>query len=154
MKWSKLKQRVEANFVPELQERVQLRLVAYRQSHDQPQRGTIVVDGIEWAEFCTIQYEMARYERGRTVGDDVVQDQMKVEMFQPGWLFTAACFSFLNMSIEDAVASDDPLHRLLAVLDKRVGKRRLLKIRENYLEPELLEKFYQLRVDATYGKTI
>ena len=133
MKWSKLKQRVEANFVPELQGWVQLRKEIFQETEDR----MIAIDTfIDQREHLDRHY--------------AIEEQMKVEMFQPGWLFAAACFSFLNMSIDEAIVSDDPLHRLLAILDKRVGKRRLPRIKEQYVEPELLQKFYQLRWDATF----
>lgn len=47
--------------------------------------------------------------------------------------FTAACRDFLNMSIEQALSDLNPIVNMLAVLDGRLGKRRLREI-----DPEML----------------
>ena len=56
---------------------------------------------------------------------------------------------FRNLSIQDALKSEDYIIKTLAILDKRVGKRTLQKIKEaekykNY--PEWARQFYELRL--------
>ena len=51
------------------------------------------------------------------------------------WEFMDACWDYLNMSIDDAVVSDNPIIRSFAMLDKRLGKRRLKLIDRNGLHP-------------------
>ena len=40
-----------------------------------------------------------------------------------------------ELSFDDALQSDDPLIQSLAVLDKRLGKRRLEQVKESPLHP-------------------
>lgn len=55
---------------------------------------------------------------------------------------------FLNvLSINEAIAHDNYFIRLLAVLDARLGKRRIKALADNIEnEPEWLRKWIQLRV--------
>jgi len=63
--------------------------------------------------------------------------------------FYNAFHSYSNSSIEDSLAAPDPVIRLFAILDKRVGKRRLKKIvSEVGNQPEWLQFFYRLRLEA------
>jgi len=80
------------------------------------------------------------------------------EMMKPKWDengtydggdFFRSAAGFLNLSIADALVSEDYIVKILAILDKRVGKRTLEKIREageyqNY--PDWVRQFYELRL--------
>ena len=56
---------------------------------------------------------------------------------------------FLSMSIDEAFTHDNYFIRLLAVLDKRVGKRRLRPLLDNIEnEPEWFRKWIRLRCEA------
>ena len=51
--------------------------------------------------------------------------------------------------MEIALESPDAVVRLFAMLDKRVGKRRLIKIQhETKKQPEWLQMFFYLRFEA------
>lgn len=63
--------------------------------------------------------------------------------------FYEAFHEFDNQSIEKSLESKNMLVRIFAVLDKRVGRRRLKKISfsiEN--EPEIFQLFYIIRMEA------
>ena len=65
------------------------------------------------------------------------------------WDFLSAVLEFHNLSIQDALNSEDYIIKILAILDKRVGKRTLQKIRdaEEYKKyPEWVRQFYELRL--------
>lgn len=63
--------------------------------------------------------------------------------------FCDALQLYRNQSIQDSIASVNPLVRMFAVLDRRVGKRTLNKIKSYITEqPEWLQEIYQLRIDA------
>ena len=65
------------------------------------------------------------------------------------WDFLSAVLEFRNLSIQDALNSEDYIIKVLAILDKRVGKRTLLKIKdtEEYKKyPEWVRQFYELRL--------
>ncbi len=59
-----------------------------------------------------------------------------------------ACWEFVHdISIEEAINSDDCLIQALAVLDSRIGKRRLRKIEHKKLHP-LASKLFLERLKA------
>ena len=63
--------------------------------------------------------------------------------------FSRALAECRKQPIEESVNSDDPLVRMFAVLDRRVGKRTLLKLKETAdQQPEWLRAFYDLRFEA------
>lgn len=63
--------------------------------------------------------------------------------------FFHAVSEFLSTSIEESLASDDILRNILAIVDRRVGKSRLRKMKEqmNGKHP-IVQYFYELRCEA------
>ncbi|MEA2691064.1 MAG: hypothetical protein QOJ16_451 [Acidobacteriota bacterium] len=163
MQWSKLKARVESFFAPAVTGRVELRTTNYRHVHDGAGRGWITIDGREVYNFCTQKYwvegnalsegirtanratdwsdpaqEVAYYEAGAHT-DEILEKRGIV--CQGG--FESALADYLTLTVNDALASDHLVHRALAVLDGRLGKRRLrtfeLRTDENPLVKQLLD---------------
>ena len=71
-------------------------------------------------------------------------------------VFDQTCFYrafdiFDNQSIELSLSSDNLIVRIFAVLDRRVGKRRLIQMRDN-LDPneEIFNLFYAIRANAEH----
>lgn len=63
--------------------------------------------------------------------------------------FCQALENYRNQDIDASIRSENPLVRMFAVLDRRVGKRTLVKLKEVLPnQPEWLRQFYQLRFDA------
>lgn len=63
--------------------------------------------------------------------------------------FCEALEVYRNHDIQDSINSCNPLVRMFAVLDRRIGKRTLTKIYETINEqPEWLRQFYVLRMSA------
>lgn len=63
--------------------------------------------------------------------------------------FCDALDEYRNQSIEDSIHSQNPLIRMFAVLDRRVGKRTLNKLKsEIEQQPLWLQQFYKLRISA------
>ena len=63
--------------------------------------------------------------------------------------FCEALETYRNQDIQDSINSVNPLVRMFAVLDRRIGKRTLTKIYDTIDEqPEWLRQFYTLRLDA------
>ncbi len=63
--------------------------------------------------------------------------------------FLSAATSFLQMPVMEALYSDDYIVRIFAILDRRVGKRALRKIKENgayQSYPSWVKQFYDLRL--------
>lgn len=63
--------------------------------------------------------------------------------------FCEALEKYRSQDIQESIASGNPLVRMFAILDRRIGKRTLLKARETIEDqPAWLKQFYQLRFDA------
>lgn len=56
---------------------------------------------------------------------------------------------YINQSITESLDDENAVVRMFAILDRRVGKRTLVKLASNIdSQPEWLQKFYRLRVDV------
>ena len=65
------------------------------------------------------------------------------------WQFHNAIEEYLNQPIEKSINSDNPFIRMFAILDRRVGKRTLNKLKVNIdKEPKWLQQFYLLRLET------
>jgi len=143
MRWSKLKQQVESMFAEEVRGRVELRTTRYTKAHDRFGRSWITVDGRQIVNMCNhlpsgttvADHDPTRFEEGVFAGYDLPEAMR--------W--------FLTLSIDDALASEHPLVRALAVLDRRVGQRRLARI-DAMTEQPLVRRLLSLRrTTATAG---
>jgi hypothetical protein len=120
MRWSKLKQQVEAMFADGVRGRVELRTTRYEKAHDRFGRSWITVDGREVAN-------MSNYLAcGGSIADGH-PGRFDVGVFA-GYDLPLAMRAYLTLSIDAAIASPNPLIRALAVLDRRAGGRRLARI--------------------------
>ena len=63
--------------------------------------------------------------------------------------FCDALADYRNQDIKVSIQSDNPIVRMFAILDRRVGKRTLEKLKDDLDEqPEWLKQFYILRFEA------
>ena len=63
--------------------------------------------------------------------------------------FCEALEIYRNQNIRESIFSSNPIIRMFAVLDRRVGKRTISKMKNIIDEqPEWLRQFYKLRIDA------
>lgn len=63
--------------------------------------------------------------------------------------FCDALNVYRNQDIMKSIYSENPLVRLFAILDRRIGKRTLLNVNKHVEDqPEWLRKFYELRIEA------
>lgn len=165
-KWSKAKKHLKSLVCDTLRSRVDFQVINYRRAHDQLGRAVITVDKIEKLSMCTITAERAEYykewELRRDLGDfdfddvdknisiqDEAHQRLKKEGIYGQYDFFFALEEYFNSSIEDALQSTDLLMKILCLLDRRVGKRTLLKMKDSILtEHELVQEFYQLRCEA------
>src|SRR5690606_9298277 len=61
--------------------------------------------------------------------------------------FIVVANRFLSLSIEDSIESNDILLNVLALVDRRVGKKRILNMREKMkLKHPIVQYFYELRL--------
>lgn len=172
--WSGVKKRLEQDLLCDaLKGRVRYFITEYSKAHDKPGRVAIIVDGREIIQGSIFNYYKGykeiekkikselgvpkRYWNGKEIVNDAVNrdvedyiDKMRLnEGIFAVWQFTDAVKSFLNSSIEESLNSENPLIRLLAIVDRRVGKRTLVKLKDSISQqPEWLQYFYKLRFQA------
>lgn len=156
--WSGLNKWLRQNLCEAPQGRITFFLTRYHKVHDSYGRGAILLDGKEWAGFSWI--EMYRQEQAVSVSyaQDSSKDWMAhYDAWKPVWDenctwcemdFLQAVLEFRNMPIEAALDSENYIIKILAILDKRVGKRTLQRIKEagEYKSyPQWVKQFFELR---------
>src|SRR5262245_45175506 len=158
MRWSKLKQRIESGIAPSLAGRVQLMVTRYRNAPDAEGRWAVVVDGQEIGGLGCIVADQEQHElisaaaaeldvsmaEAQNVGDTALCANARHTV--P--MFCGALFEYTNMSLESALNSSDAVLRSLALLDARLGKRRLKTIRLSEGAPVLEQACLRVRLEA------
>ncbi|MED3998360.1 hypothetical protein ABE036_14920 [Priestia aryabhattai] len=165
-KWSKAKKRLMSFMCESLHSRVDFQVINYRKAHDQLGRAVITVDKVEMLNMCTITAEKEEYYRERDIRiqlDDFTydnvfnnraiqeqaQEQLKTEGIYAQYDFFSALEEYFNSPIELSLKSNDMLIKILCMLDRRVGKRTLRKMKESILEENtFVQDFYKLRCEA------
>ena len=149
MKWSKLKSLVESKMSPSLQKRVTIHSTAY--GNCSCGHAWLTFDKEIIANFCTRAFwnrVNGSYYRhnNRWMTDNPVPHYVTLLQkksygdMEYGELSRQnvylSCWEYVHdLSIDDALNSTDPLIQALAVIDKRVGKRRLQTLKEKKLHP-------------------
>lgn len=157
-RWSNIRNKLENDYLAEcLRGHIQYYATSYRKSHDREGRASIRLDGQEiingcywnnWVKahlFPKDEKYQARMTREFAYMDDTA---LKLGIFDQGSFYNAF-YEFDNQSIEDSLASEDLIVRIFAILDRRIGKRRLLAMKDKiHDEPEMFQLFYTIRTDA------
>ncbi|MGV3708593.1 MAG: SF0329 family protein [Gemmatimonas sp.] len=160
MPWSRLRSLIESRFAPTLHGHVTVHQARYRYTHEDVGRVWIAVDGQEVAAFST-HWDWAR---GRALVEAIMDERQSWGTMAA---HTSACaeaeaqllaegeFSdlraldaleaYLSLTVETALASPNPLQRALAMLDRRLGKRRLRTLTHPADEHALVKELYALR---------
>lgn len=158
--WSGMRNKLENEYLAQsLRGRIQYYCTSYTQSADQNGRASIRLDGKELISGCYWNmYGKARlfphddkYEQRMRWGLSIVDETaLKLGVFDES-SFYRAFYIFDNQSIEKSLCSDNLLVRIFAVLDRRVGKRRLRQMRDSLKEEdEIFNLFYVIRADAEH----
>ena len=132
MRWSQLKHRVESTFADEVRGRVQLYTTHYR-------GGSSFIHGFERHSWITIDGKpIINMHRHQSAGD-IYPDHGDPRRFEIGmysyWDLPAAAWEYLNLSIDNALASENTVIRALAMLEKRHGRRRLMTLDPSWETP-------------------
>jgi hypothetical protein len=165
MQWSKARHRVESLLAPTVADRVALRVTGYRHAHDGEGRGWIAVDGEEAWSFCTLRYfvqhdKLAQGLRVANRATDYRDPAQRDAYYAAGdhadailgrrgdvsrAYFQTAVEQYPVLSVEEALASGNLVHRALAVLDRRLGKRRLRNLELRIDEHPLVAGLFRFR---------
>lgn len=141
MHWSKIKKKVERCLCETLKERVELFTTWYKDGGSPGRaRGVILVDKREVFTANTDLWITLSQEKSR-------EDLRKLGIFEESE-FRNSLKEYLHLSIDDALESDNIIIRGLALVDRRVGKRKLPKINILEGEHEFIKFMYNLRCQA------
>lgn len=143
--WSEMRRKLEQEYLSDcLKEHIQYYVTTYRKSADDEGRAAIRLDGKEvlqgnyfntWHRWRDKYYTLD--DRHLNLGAFDQRD------------FYAAFWEFDNQSIEKSLQSENLIVRIFAVLDRRIGKRRLLQMQETIQnEPVNFQTFYVIRMEA------
>lgn len=163
--WAGLNKWLSDCLCEELKDRITYFLTRYHKVHDSYGRAAILLDGKELVCFSWIE----EYRREQAVSEKYAEDSSKgylalYDELKPAWDvnctycewdFLKAVLDFRNLSIQDALHSEDYIIKILAILDKRVGRRTLQKIAqaEEYKQyPHWTRQFYELRLGISDEK--
>lgn len=169
MFWSIRKKKLEERLANSLKGRIQYHVTRYGPgfSHSQA-RAWITFDKQELVNFSTISWYLEKLKLSREIQvinhvtdyRDAKQKEgyylaykQAEEILRKRELFTRAFFEcsveeYLNLSIEKVLQSENPLIRGFAMLDRRLGKRRLAKLELDPVETQLVKRFFTLRCEV------
>lgn len=166
--WSEMRKKLEQDYICEgLKGRIKYFLTTYRRSHDgAADRMALYFDGVKM--FETNRFDA--WDAESAAHDAVMAEQPLPDNYSDDELFSRwraiddripeygdfyhanvyrAFDQYDNQSIEDSLASPNAIVRLFAYYDRRCGKRRLEKLRDQVKnEPEWLRDLVKLRYDA------
>lgn len=149
MKWNQIRKRIKATLADTVLDRVTFGTTSYRRAHDQIGRGWIAIDGNEILNMPSLDFEIEAYGRRRDLNasyEETASELHELNLFSQ-WDLQESLFQYLNLSMVEILASDNPLIRAMGMLDARLGKRRLAKMHVSN-EHDLVKRLYHLRMSA------
>jgi hypothetical protein len=131
MAWTRLKAKVEALFAASLRGRVSIYMTSYRGGVSEGGRGWLLIDQTEFP-LAVI----------RPAGADPALGEHNQ------WSLHDALAAYLDLALPAALSAEEPVHRGLALIDRRLGRRRFEALRLPPEEHSLVVRLYQLRAEA------
>ncbi len=154
--WSSLKKQMNDLLCDSLRDRITYFYTSYHEVHNAYGRATINYNKKEmaafsWVEMYAQEREMAQhYKEGRMVScEDIEKEKWMPECILCNTDFINSISSYLKSDIMTSLYSDNYLLRVFAYMDRRIGKRTLINIRDEVDNlPGWVKQFYQLRCEA------
>ncbi|WP_080844085.1 SF0329 family protein [Cytobacillus gottheilii] len=178
MQWTKLKKQLKNRLCESLKGRLEIHTTAYRKAHDQPSRMWITLDKTEIYCAADQVFEMKLEEQYQLLKEEqqlapIPYDTDWTTMFESkerAALLDAyeeaeqlvvkknvmaeynmyhSLLEYIQLSIDEAIQSQDPVIKAFAMLDRRLGKRRLEKLKEENMQSHpFIQLFFQIRCEA------
>lgn len=156
--WSGIRKKLEREYLAQsLRGHIQYYATSYSKSPDHEGRAAIRYDGQEIIKGCYWNHWVKadlfprdeKYNKRISTEMAYMDDTaLKLGVFDQRCFYNAFA-EFDNQSIEASLKSDDLIVRIFAVLDRRIGKRRLELMKETIAsEPETFQEFYAIRAKA------
>ena len=161
--WSGIRSKLENECLcPALRGRIQYFATTYSKSADHVGRAAIRLDGREilrsscqcyfekvWSRYNSLRATSHRDHKQTTEALNLAHAHALDEGTFDQEVFYEAFWIYDNQSLELSLASDHPIVRIFALLDRRLGRRRLLALKDT-MEQELsfVRAFYIMRMQA------
>lgn len=170
--WGGLKKQLEDLLCDSLKGRISYFYTTYRRAHDHYGRASINCDkkellNCEWTVMAEQCYDIFEQEAKMPPHPSALEDYYAAQQryneacdiaAREKWMpdgtlcetdFIYSASAYVNTDITEALQSENYLLRVFAFMDRRVGKRTLIKIREEAERlPTWARKFYDLRLKA------
>ena len=159
--WSNLKKQMEELLCDSLKGKITYFLTGYHKVHDAYGRATINYNKKEMVMFSWIErYTTHIVDLAEFYGDErnISLNEAYTELENGKWMsecrlcegdFVNSITIYLKTDIATSLQSDNYLLRIFAYMDRRVGKRTLLKIRDDVDKlPDWVKQFYYIRCEA------
>ncbi len=157
--WSGLSKQLSECLCEGLKGKITYFLTSYHEVHNSYGRAAIRLDGKEMISFPW----MERYHQEAAISElyesspksslpeieAAMKQRWDADLTYCDMDFLEAALQFRNMTIRQALASENGIIRILAIMDRRVGRRTLKQIAlaKEYKEyPEWVRQFYELRL--------
>ncbi len=154
--WSNLKKQMNDLLCDSLKDKISYFYTSYHEVHNAYGRATINYSKKEmvafsWVEMYAQEQEASQfYSEGKSVSyGEPEKGKWMSECKLCDADFIHSLTIFLKTDIAESIHSDNYLLRIFAYLDRRVGKRTLIKIKDEVEAlPEWVKQFYRLRCEA------
>ena len=155
--WAGLNKQLIQCLYPPLKNRISYFLTRYHDVHNAYGRAAIRLDGEElvcfsWIEEIRQEMQIDQFLSKNDGSYEEAKQALKPHFDDNGTYcdinFLAAALAFRDLSIQDALQSENLIIRALSILDKRVGKRTLQRIASEgtYKKlPQWVQQFYEIR---------
>jgi hypothetical protein len=138
MQWSQLKHRIEDQFAPALNGRLQIRYTVYRNLTEGDGRAWLTWD----KEELFSRADMPPREKLDAAFDP------DGEFFDGARDILGTLHDHLRTPFDELLGSSDPLVRALALADRRLGRRRFEKLTREDVAHPLVQRVYAIRAEA------
>lgn len=138
MRWGQLKHRIEEQFAPALNGRLQIHYTVYRNLTEGDGRAWLTWDGDELVSRADMP---SREKLDASFAPDA-------EFYDAARDVLRALHDYLRPPFADLLASADPIVRALALADRRLGCRRFEKLAREDVAHALVQRVYLLRAEA------
>lgn len=151
--WTGMKKRLEQQLLcSALQGRVTYHFTKYTRYGSTGDCASVCLDGQPIKKFGFMHAisqlkKQGVLHEGQYPWDVPMQEREEYELEE----FTCALKTYRNQPIAESLQSSDPIVRMFAIVDRRVGKRTLSRLRDALPEqPEWLRKLYLARMQAEH----
>jgi len=160
--WSGIRKKLEDDYLcPALRGHIRYYAVSYSKSDDHEGRAAILLDGVEVLQSNYYAYAEKYWAKHQEIRESNFKEDPPQKPFQlahmdalnagcfDNWMLYEAFNIFDNQSIEKSLVCENPLVRIFALLDRRLGKRRLLALKGSMgQELDWVRAFYVIRMQA------